>query len=75
MLLWSTKKDRLIVFYRLYHICSNWSLINDEIKKLKSILLRNKYPFNFINFCILKFLENIFINNPKTLTCDKKNLL
>ena len=33
-----------------------WELIHEEICKLKCILLKNKYPLDFINLCISVFL-------------------
>ena len=45
------------LIYRIYKLCSNWSIIHDEISKIKNILVKNKYPLNFINFCIKSFLD------------------
>ena len=40
------------LLYRIYNLCSNWDIIHEEIKKLKKILIQNKYPLNFIDFCV-----------------------
>ena len=50
------------LLFRIYNLCSNWSIIHEEINKLKTILLHNKYPLNFINFCIKTFLDKCFDN-------------
>ena len=35
--------------FRIFHLCSTWSIIHDEIKNLKGFLLNNKYPLDFID--------------------------
>ena len=69
-----TYKKGLIfcLLFRLHSICSNWTLIHDEICKLKCILLKNKYPLEFINACIHTFLSKLFIEKIKPLTVPKK---
>ena len=52
------------LLYRIHKLCSNWSIIHDEINKLKKILIKNKYPLNFIDFCIKKFLEKCIAEKP-----------
>ena len=49
------------LLFRIYKLCSNWSIIHEEIKTIKKILLSNKYPLNLINFCIKKFLDKILV--------------
>ena len=63
------------LLFRIYNICSNWQLIHDEIKKLKCLLLKNKYPLDFSNSCIRIFLSKLFINRPKPITVPKKEFV
>ena len=37
------------LLYRIFNLCSNWDIIHREINNIKAILLRNKYPLNFID--------------------------
>ena len=69
-----TYKKGLIfcLLFRIYSICSNWHLINDEICKLKCILLKNKYPSGFMNSCINIFLSKLFIDKVTPITVPKK---
>jgi hypothetical protein len=53
------------LLYRIFHLCSNWALIHEEINNLKCILLFNKYSSTLINDCIQKILNNIFSPNPR----------
>ena len=58
-----TYKKGLIncLLYRIYNLCSNWTIIHAEINTIKKILIRNKYPLNFIDYCINKFLDKCFV--------------
>ena len=47
---------------------------HDEGDKLKKILSKNAYPQKFIDKCIQKFLNNMFIQRPQILTVPKKEL-
>ena len=46
-----------------------------EVDKLKKILSKNAYPQNFIDKCIQKFLNNMFIQRPQIPTIPKKELI
>ena len=52
------------LLFRIYNLCSSWSLIHEEIKNVKKILIRNKYPLNFIDICIKKFLDKCLVEKP-----------
>ena len=52
--------------FRIFHLCSTWSIIHDEIKNLKCFLLNNKYPLNFIDFTIRKILDKLILK-PRSL--------
>ena len=45
-----------------------------EIVKLKEILLSNGYPNKFIDKCISKFMNKLYIKKPVMLTIPKKQL-
>ena len=51
--------------FRIYSICSDWARIHDEINKLKCLLIRNKYPLKFINFCIRTCLDKLLTKKGK----------
>ena len=53
------------LLYRIYYLCSNWDIIHREINNIKAILLKNKYPLNFIDNCVRIFLKNIFITSSR----------
>ena len=66
------------LFYTLLHRC--FSLVSDmskfhfEIEKLKEILLSNGYSNKFIDKCISKFMNKLYIKKPGMLTVPKKQL-
>ena len=45
-----------------------------EIEKLKEILLSNGYSGKFIDKCISKFMNKIYIKKPVMLTVPEKQL-
>lgn len=53
------------LLYRIFNLCTNWDIIHREINNLKAILLRNKYPLNFIDYHVRIFLRNIFVASRK----------
>ena len=50
------------------------SELHFEIEKLKEILLSNRYSNKFIDKCILKSLNKLYIKKPVMLTVPKKQL-
>ena len=42
----------LTLLFRIYVVCSDWSKIQAEIIKLKTIMLKNNYPSSFTDRCI-----------------------
>ena len=69
-------KFRLV--YTLLHRCfclvSNMPKFYFEFEKLKEILLSNGYSNNFIDKCISKFMNKLYIKKPVMLTVPKKQL-
>ena len=64
--------------YTLLHCCfclvSDMSKFHFEIEKLKEILLSNGYSNKFIDKCISKFMNKLYIKKPVMLTVPKKQL-
>ena len=64
--------------YTLLHRCfclvSDMSKFHFEIEKLKEILLSNGYSNKFIDKCISKFMNKLYIKKPVMLTVPKKRL-
>ena len=64
--------------YTLLHRCfclvSDMSKFHFEIEKLKEILLSNGYSNKFIDKCISKFMNKLYIKKPVMLTVPKKQL-
>ena len=68
-----TNLDLLITYYFvLIKFCSNWQIIDNKIKTLKVIWLKNEYLLKTINKCIKTFLDKIFINKDIVATVPKK---
>ena len=51
------------LLHRRFRLCSRYENFHREIETLKSIFKRNNYPPNFVNQCIKKFLNKLFIKN------------
>ena len=61
------------LLHRTYTICSDYGKLHDEIKKLKIIWQKNDFPLFFIDKCIKKFLDKIFIKKvPNELPTKKE---
>ena len=50
------------LLYRSFRLCSIYENFYREIETLKSILKHNNYSQNFMNQCIKKFLNKLFIS-------------
>ena len=60
--------------HRCFCLVSDMSKFPFEIEKLKEILLSNRYSNNFIDKCISKFVNKLYIKKPVMLTVSKKQL-
>ena len=58
-----------------FKLCANFELLHQEINKLKSIFENNGYPKSFVNCCIKKYLDKIFIKKEVVLKASKKELI
>ena len=63
------------LLYRAFSLCSSFELLHQEILKLKDILKRNGYPISFIDKCVKRFLDKVFIEKKTFLTASKKQLV
>ena len=57
-----TKKRGLLhtLLHRSFSICSDFKTFHFEIEHLKTILIKNNYPLNFIDTCIKSFLHKLY---------------
>ena len=63
------------LLYRAFSLRSSFELLHQEILKLKDIFKRNGYPINFIDKCVKRFLDKVFVEKKTFLTASKKQLL
>ena len=63
------------LLYRAFSLCSSFELFHQEILKLKDIFKRNGYPTSFIDNCVERFLDKVFIKKKSFLTASKKELV
>ena len=63
------------LLYRAFSLCSTFELFHQEILKLKDIFKRNGYPTSFIDNCVKRFLDKVFIAKKTFLTVSKKELV
>ena len=60
---------------RCFNLSSDFLKFHHEVDKLKKILSKNAYPQKFIDKCIQKFLNNMFIQRLQIPTVPKKELI
>ena len=60
--------------HRCFCLFSDMPKFHFEIEKLKEILLCNGYSNKFIDKCISKFMNKLYIKKPVMLTVPKKQL-
>ena len=61
------------LLFRLYTICSDWSLVHSEIEHLRTVMIRNAYPDRLIDNVIKRFLNYIFVTKGSiTVTKEHK---
>ena len=63
-----------MLLHRCFCLVSCLSKFHFEIEKLKEILLSNRYSNKFIDKCISKFMNKLYIKKPVMLTVPKKQL-
>ena len=52
------------LLHRSFTIVSDFSKFHFEVETLKKTLHKNAYPTKFIDKCIAKFVNNIFVQKP-----------
>ena len=60
------------LLFRYFSLCSNFQLFHLEIVGFKKIFLRNGYTAKFIDVCIRKFLEKMFVKKVVKDTVPKR---
>ena len=70
-------KSNLIfmLLFRAFKLCSTFELFHQEILNLKDIFKRNGYPGNFIDVCIKRYLNQVFIEKKIYALAPKKELV
>ena len=64
-----------MLLFRAFKLCSNFKHFHQEIVNPKDIFKRNGYPCNFIDICIKRFLNNMFIDKKVYALAPKKELV
>ena len=62
------------LFHRSFRLCSSYENFNQEIETLKSVFKHNNYSQNFVNQCIKKFSNKIFIKKKLNFVVPKRKL-
>ena len=57
---------------RTYNICSSYFQIHEDIVHLKSVWQKNSFPLFFIDKCIHKFLNKLFIKRIRDFNTTQK---
>ena len=60
------------LLFRAYNICADYVTLHNEIEFLKSIWQRNSFPLFFIDNCIKKILDKLFIKRNISSEVSKK---
>ena len=64
------------LLHRAFKLCSNFERFHQEIDKLKTIFENNAYPKSFVDFCIKKYLDKVFIKKESsTESLEKRTYL
>ena len=62
------------LLHRSFTIVSDFSKFRFEVKTLKKTLHKNAYPTNFVDKCISKFINSIFVQKPVVTSVPKLEL-
>ena len=62
------------LLHRSFTIVSDFSKFHFEVETLKKTLHKNAYPTKFVDKCVAKFVNNIFIQKPVFTTIPKLEL-
>ena len=64
----------LLLKHRAFKLCSNSELFHQEIENLKNSYRSSGYPVNFSNFCLKKYLDNLFVKKKVYLLAPTKTV-
>ena len=62
------------LLHRSFSICCAFKVFHFAINHLKTILIKNNYPLNFIESCIKSFLDKLYTPKVVVLIAPKINL-
>ena len=62
------------LLHRSFTLCSSYKNFHRKIETLKLIFKHNNYPQNFVNQCIKKFLNKLFIKKDLNFMVPKREL-
>ena len=61
--------------HRSFRLCSSYENFHQQIETLKSIFKHNNYPQNFVNQCMKKCLNKLFVKEDLNLMVPKRELI
>ena len=62
------------LLHRIFRLCSSYENFHRKIETVKPIFEHNNYPQNFVNQCIKKFLNKLFIKKDLNFMVPKREL-
>ena len=62
------------LLHRSFSICCDFKTFHFEIDHLKTILIKNNYPLNFIDSCIKSFLNKLYTPKVMVPNVPKRNV-
>ena len=62
------------LLHRSFSICCDFKTFHFEIDHLKTILIKNNYPLNFIDSCIKSFLNKLYTPKVVVPNVPKRNV-
>ena len=62
------------LLHRSFSICCDFKTFHFEIDHLKTILIKNNYPLNFIDSCIKSFLNKLYTRKVVVPNVPKRNV-
>ena len=62
------------LLHRSFSICCDFKTFHFEIDHLKTILIKNNYPLNFIDSCIKSFLNKLYTPKVMVQNAPKRNI-
>ena len=60
--------------HRSFSICCDFRTFHFEIDHLKTILIKNNYPLNFIDSCMKSFLQKLYTRKVVVPNVPKRNV-